>query len=80
VHPGTTRLVTRTCRAGERLIRSTHAIGFYTKQPPSRTLASAVHVVGTTVHGRSRVTIHGGAALRGVRAVVQLDLLCAGGA
>ena len=80
VRPGTTRRVTRTCRAGERLIRSTHAIGFYTKQPPSRTLARAVRVERQTVHGRSTVTIHGGAVVRSVRAVVQLDLLCAGGA
>jgi hypothetical protein len=80
VRPGTTRRVTRTCHAGERLVRSSHAIGFYTKQPPSRTLASAVRVERSTVHGRSTVTIHGGAAVRGVRAVVQLDLLCAGGA
>ncbi|HEY2209656.1 MAG TPA: hypothetical protein VGH26_10265 [Gaiellaceae bacterium] len=80
VRPGTIRRVTRTCRAGERLIRTTHAIGFYTKEAPSRTLARAVRVERQTVHGRSTVTIHGGAAVRGVRAVVQLDLLCAGGA
>jgi len=80
VRPGTTRRVTRTCHAGERLVRSTHAVGFYTKQPPSRTLAGAVHVERKTLHGSSTVTIHGGGAVRGVRAVVQLDLLCAGGA
>jgi hypothetical protein len=80
VRPGTTRLITRTCRPGERLVRSNHAIGFYTKEPPSRTLAHAVLVVRHSEQGKVTVTIQGGAAVRGVRAVVQLDLLCAGGA
>ena len=80
MRPGATRRVTRACRAGERLVRASHAIGFYTKQPPSPTVATAVHVERKTVHGRIAVTIHGGKAVRGVRAVVQLDLLCAGGA
>jgi hypothetical protein len=79
VRPGKARRVTRTCRAGERLVRSSHAIGFYTKEPPSRTLARAVHVERKAVHRRITVTIRGGSAVRGVRAVVQLDLLCAGG-
>ena len=79
VRAGATRHVTRTCRAGERLVRSSHAIGFYTKEPPSRTLARAVHVERKAVHGRITVTIRGGSAVRGVRAIVQLDLLCAGG-
>jgi hypothetical protein len=79
VRAGATRHVTRACRAGERLVRSSHAIGFRTKTPPSRALARAVHVTRATAHGRVTVTIRGGAAARGVRAVVQLDLLCAGG-
>jgi hypothetical protein len=79
VRAGATRRVTRTCRAGERLVRSSHAIGFYTKAPPSRMRALAVHVTRTTAHGHVTVTIRGDAAVRGVRAVVQLDLLCAGG-
>ena len=80
VRPGATRSVTRTCRAGARLVRSSDAIGFYTKAPPSRRLAGAVHVERKTARGRVTVTIQGGSAVRGVRAVVQLDLLCAGGA
>ena len=80
VRAGATRRVTRSCRAGERLVTSTDAVGFYTKRPPSRLLARAVHVSRTSAGGRVSVTIHGGAAVRGVRAVVQLDLLCAGGA
>ena len=79
VRAGVTRRVTRACRSGERLVRSSHAIGFYTKAPPSRARATAVHVARATAHGRVTVTIRGDAAVRGVRAVVQLDLLCAGG-
>jgi hypothetical protein len=80
VPAGATRRVTRACHAGERLVRSSHAIGFRTKTPPSRALVRAVQVTrSTTTHGHVSVTIRGGAAVRGVRAVVQLDLLCAGG-
>jgi hypothetical protein len=80
VRAGETRRVTRACHAGERLVTSTDATGFYTKQPPSRRIARAVHIAGKTAGGRVTVTIRGGSAIRGVRAVVQLDLLCAGGA
>lgn len=79
VRAGATRHVIRACHAGERIVASTEAIGFYAKRPPSRALARAVHARLTTGHGRATVTIHGGAAVRGVHAVVQLDLLCAGG-
>jgi hypothetical protein len=79
VFAGATRRVTRACRAGERLVASSHAIGFYAKQPPSRAVAHAVRVLRKTERGRVTVTIHGGPAVRRVRAVVQLDLLCAGG-
>jgi hypothetical protein len=79
VRAGATRRVTRVCRSGERLVTSTEAIGFYTRQPPSRAVARAVYVTSRTKHGRVTVTIRGSAQVRGVRAVVQLDLLCAGG-
>jgi hypothetical protein len=79
VHAGATRRVTRACRAGERLVTSSDAIGFFGKQPPSQALAGAVRVAARTARGRVTMTIRGGAAVRGHRAVVQLDLLCAGG-
>jgi hypothetical protein len=79
VHAGATRRVTRACRPGERLVTSSDAIGFYTKQAPARTLARAVHASRRTVGRRVTLTISGGAQVRGVRAVVQLDLLCVGG-
>lgn len=79
VRAGATLRVTRTCRAGERLVMSSDAVGFRTKQPPSRGIAQAVQVRRQT-HGRHvTVAIRGGAGVDGARAVVQLDLLCAGG-
>lgn len=79
VHAGATRRITRACRAGERIVSSSEAIGFYAKQPPSGALAHAVHARLRTAHNRATVTIRGGAPLRGAHAVVQLELLCAGG-
>lgn len=79
VRAGKTRRVTRACRRGEHVVTSSDAIGFYTKRPPSRALVRAVHAGRRTAGGRVVVTIRGGAKVRGVHAVVQLDLLCAGG-
>jgi hypothetical protein len=79
VRAGTTRRVARACHAGERLVTSSDAIGFYAKQPPSRAVAGAVHATLKTAGGRVSVTIRGGPQVRGHRAIVQLDLLCAGG-
>jgi hypothetical protein len=79
VRPGATRRVTRTCPGGGRLVASSEAIGFYTKQAPSRALARALHAGRRTAGRRVTVTIRAGAEVRGVRAVVQLDLLCVGG-
>ncbi len=80
VRAGKTRRVARACRAGERLVTSTDAVGFYTKRAPTQVLARAVHVTRKTAHGRVTLRIQAGAKVRGVHAVVQLDLLCAGGA
>jgi hypothetical protein len=76
---GTTRRVVRSCQAGEGLVASSHAIGFYTDAPPDRALATAVHVTRSAARGRVTVEVRAGNAVRGVRAVVQLDLVCAGG-
>ena len=62
---------------GERLVGSGHAFGFHTRTPPSDSLASGV--TGTrTVQGRQVVVrVSGDAELEGVRAVVQVQALCA---
>ena len=61
------------------LAASSHAVGFYTALPPGLALATAVHVQSATAHGHVTVVVRAGSAVRGVRAVVQLDLVCAGG-
>jgi hypothetical protein len=76
---GATRRVVRSCRAGERLVSSSHAVGFRTDSPPTRAQATAVSVASRSAKGRVTVTVRGGTALRGARAVVQLDLVCVGG-
>jgi hypothetical protein len=73
---GTHTYVAR-CPARERLAGATHAIAFYTKAPPSVELASSVRVRQTIRSGRVFVTVHGAPEIRSVRAIVQLDLLCA---
>ncbi len=79
VQAGRTQRVMRSCQAGEQLVATSHAIGFYTQSPPDRALATSVRVTRATARGRVTVSVHGGAAVRGVRAIVQLDLVCAGG-
>jgi hypothetical protein len=79
VAAGATRRVTAACRAGERLVTSSDAIGFRSKQPPSLTAAGAVHVQRNSHGRRVTATIRGDSSVAGTRAVVQLDLLCAGG-
>jgi hypothetical protein len=80
VRAGATRRVTRACRAGETLVSATHAVGFYRDSPPSRALAAAVHVTRTPAKGHVTLVVRGARALAGTRTVVQLDLVCGGGA
>lgn len=76
---GKTRRVTRACRAGERLVAVSHAIGFYGESPPTPRLAAAVHVARKAAHGKVTLAVRAGRAIAGTRTVVQLDLVCAGG-
>lgn len=66
------------CARNERLVGSTHAVGIYTQGAPSGTLLSAVSVTRSVASGRVRVVVRTSAALRGTRAVVQVQALCAG--
>jgi hypothetical protein len=79
VRPGATRTVVAACAPRDRLTSATHAIAFYTAQPPTAELASAVKVTRTLRSGRVRVSARGTDALRGMRAVVQVDIVCAVG-
>jgi hypothetical protein len=79
VLPGATRRLTVGCAPRDHLASATHAIAFYTAQPPTPDLAAAVTVTRTVRGGRVQIIAHGSSALRGVRAVVQVDLVCAVG-
>jgi hypothetical protein len=77
VRAGATRHLATGCRRGERLAAATTAVGFYRQAPPTSALASAVRVTQRVRNGRVELTVRAGAAVRGTRAIVQLDLLCA---
>jgi hypothetical protein len=82
VDDGTRRMVA-TCGPGRRLIRATHAIGFYTFTPPPAALIAGIRVTQVVRGRRVLVSAHGGAAFRSlptVTAIVQVDLVCAVGA
>jgi hypothetical protein len=78
VSPGTRRL-TASCGPGRRLVRATHAVGFYTFTPPSAALIANMHVKQSVRAGRVHISVHAGTAFRGlpaVAAIVQVDLVC----
>ncbi len=66
------------CPAGQQLASVSHAVAFYTAAPPTAKLAASVHVTQTVRNGRVRVTVQAGRIVQGVRAVVQVDLVCVG--
>jgi hypothetical protein len=76
VRPGSFA-VAQSCTARERLVDGTHAFGFYTRKPPSASLASSVS--GTLAFGSDHavVVVRADAEISGVRAVVQVQAVCA---
>jgi hypothetical protein len=78
VQPGV-QAVRKACASGETLVAASHAVGFYGKTPPSAQLVNSVHATRTVRDGHVRVSIRAGSAVRSVKAVVQIDLTCAGG-
>ncbi len=76
---GGVQRVAQGCAAGERLVGAAHAVGFYTAAPPGDALISNVTAVQAVRGGRVVVTVRSGTALLGVRAVVQVEAVCAGG-
>jgi hypothetical protein len=67
------------CAAGERLISGWHAIGFYTSSPPSSALVQSVSASRSLRGNRVEVRARAGAALAGVRTIVQVGAVCGGG-
>jgi hypothetical protein len=76
---GGVQRVAQGCAAGERLVGAAHAIGFYTDQPPSSALVSSVTTAQALKAGRVVVTVRSGTGVIGVRAIVQVEAVCAGG-
>ncbi len=76
--PGSGRL-RQGCGAGARLISASHAVGLFTKAPPTATQASAVRsrlVAGATA---ATVTVTANAVVRAVPALLQIAVDCSGG-
>jgi hypothetical protein len=79
VRPGASQTGTRACAGAERLVDGWHAIGFYTARPPAASLVASVVARRTLSSNRVTVAVRSGAALRGVRTIVQIGAVCAGG-
>jgi hypothetical protein len=79
VTPGVTRRITLGCAPRDRLTSATHAVAFYMPQPPTAELAQSIKVTRTVRSGRVQVTARATSNLGGIRAVVQVDLVCAVG-
>jgi hypothetical protein len=76
VRPGA-MTVTQACTARERLVGSSHAIGFHRRTPPNASLVATVTSTRAVSGGRVVVRARGDAELGGVRAVVQVHAICA---
>jgi hypothetical protein len=75
VRPGTAT-VAQACRAGERLVGASHAVGFERRRPPSASLARTVSASLSIRGNRVVVVVRADAELGGVRALVQVHALC----
>ena len=78
VRPGA-HSVRKTCANGEQLVAASHAVGFYGKTPPSARLVGSVQATRTVRNGKVTVAVRAGGTVETVKAVVQIDLTCAGG-
>jgi hypothetical protein len=76
VRPGTSTVVAR-CSTSERLVGATFAFGFFTRRPPSASLVEGVSGRQSVSGHRVSVRVQGDAELGGVRAVVQVQAVCA---
>jgi len=74
-----TQTAVRACAGGERLVRGWHAVGFYTAAAPSANLVRSVATLRTVRDGSVVVAARSSGGIRGVRAIVQVGAVCAGG-
>jgi hypothetical protein len=75
IRPGG-NVVAQTCRQRERLIEATHAVAFYTAKPPTESLVGSVTARERRAGKRFAISARGDAEIGGVRAVVQVQVLC----
>ena len=76
VRPGTST-VSQLCEPRERLVDGAHALGFYTRTPPSGSLARSVRTTLSLRGNRAVVRVRADAEISTVRAVVQVQAVCA---
>jgi hypothetical protein len=80
VRPGAARRLVAGCAAGERLVGSSHAVGFRRPAAPSAALMGSVRVERRSSSGRVEVSaVRSNGVPRGTRVEVQVHLLCARG-
>jgi hypothetical protein len=80
VLPGAARSVEARCAPSERLVGSSHAVGFHRKAAPSEAMMAGVRVARSEQDVGAGVRAErSGAVPRGTRVEVQLHLLCARG-
>jgi hypothetical protein len=75
IRPGSAT-VTQRCAKGERLVAASHALGFYTRTPPSPSVVASVSAGQSIQGGKVVVAVHADAELGGIRAVVQVQAVC----
>jgi hypothetical protein len=78
LHPGIVRAA-QSCGGGELLISGWNAVAFFTARPPTAELISSVATAQTIRGSRVSVIARAGPAVGGVRAIVQVGAVCAGG-
>ena len=76
VRPGSST-ASQACAAHERLVDAYHAFGFYTRKPPSASLAESVSGALAVKGNRVVVQVRADAEISSVRAVVQVQAVCA---
>jgi hypothetical protein len=75
VRPGATS-VSQVCAPRERLVDGAEAIGFYTRTPPSTSLARSVQATLSLRGNRALVSVRADAEISSVNAVVQVQAVC----
>ena len=76
VRPGSAA-VSASCLRRERLVDAGYALGFYTRQPPTASLIGDVSASLSAAGNRVVTQVRGDAEISSVRAVVQVQAVCA---